>query len=90
MRSARIAAARDRRAVGSMHHHRLHAAVDPPVHQLARPVRAYESALQSRWPAQPVSVVQNVSGDGAAEPHHLADHAGDRAGSLDDDEQCEP
>ena len=39
--------------------------------------------------AQPISVVQNASGDhldGAAEPHHLADDSGDRAGSLDDDE----
>ena len=41
--------------------------------------------------AQPVSVVQNLSGDvldGVAEPHYLTDDAGDRAGSLDDDEQC--
>jgi hypothetical protein len=37
-----------------------------------------------------VSIVQNVSGnllDGGAEPHHLTGDAGDRAGSLDDDEQ---
>ena len=40
--------------------------------------------------AEPVSIVQNVTGDlldGAAEPHHLTGDAGDRAGSLDDDEQ---
>ena len=39
---------------------------------------------------QPVSIVKNVSDDlldGGAEPHHLTDDAGDRAGSLDDDEQ---
>eukprot|EP00966_Prymnesium_polylepis_P088736 2053518-Prymnesium_polylepis.2 len=39
--------------------------------------------------AKPVSIVQNASGDlldGEAEPHHLNDNAGDRAGSLDDDE----
>ena len=38
---------------------------------------------------QPVSIVQNVSGDlldGGAELHHLSGDAGDRAGSLDDDE----
>ena len=38
-----------------------------------------------------MSVVQNLSGDvldGVAEPHYLTDDAGDRAGSLDDDEQC--
>jgi hypothetical protein len=37
-----------------------------------------------------VSIVKNVSDDlldGGAEPHHLTDDAGDRAGSLDDDEQ---
>eukprot|EP00966_Prymnesium_polylepis_P285735 6600481-Prymnesium_polylepis.1 len=35
--------------------------------------------------------MKNVSGDlldGGAELHHLTDDAGDRAGSLDDDEQC--
>ena len=40
---------------------------------------------------QPVSIVTNVSDDlldGGAELHHLTDDAGDRAGSLDDDEQC--
>ena len=40
---------------------------------------------------QPVSVVQNTSGDlldGGAEPHYLTGDAGDRAGSLDDDVQC--
>eukprot|EP00966_Prymnesium_polylepis_P237959 5503510-Prymnesium_polylepis.1 len=39
---------------------------------------------------KPVSIVQNISGDlldGGAEPHHVADAAGDRPGSLDDDEQ---
>ena len=39
--------------------------------------------------AEPVSIVQNITGDlldGAAEPHHLTGDAGDRAGSLDDDE----
>ena len=39
--------------------------------------------------AEPVSIVQNVTGDlldGAAEPHHLTGDAGDRAGSLDDDD----
>ena len=41
--------------------------------------------------AEPVSVVQNTSGDlldGGAELHHLSGDAGDRAGSLDDDVQC--
>ena len=40
---------------------------------------------------QPVSVVQNTSGDlldGGAELHYATDDAGDRAGALDDDEQC--
>ena len=40
---------------------------------------------------QPVSIVQNTSGDlldGAAEPHYATGDAGDRAGTLDDDEQC--
>jgi hypothetical protein len=39
---------------------------------------------------QPVSIVQNISGDlldGGAELHHLIGDADDRAGSLDDDEQ---
>eukprot|EP00966_Prymnesium_polylepis_P225712 5221053-Prymnesium_polylepis.2 len=48
------------------------------------------AALKPVASAQPVSVVQNVSDDlldGAAVPHHLADDAGDWAGSLDDDEQ---
>eukprot|EP00966_Prymnesium_polylepis_P268358 6199940-Prymnesium_polylepis.1 len=43
--------------------------------------------------AKPVSIVKNISGnllDGGAEPHDLTltDDAGDRAGCLDDDEQC--
>ena len=40
---------------------------------------------------QPVNIVQNISGnllDGGAKPHDLTGDAGDRAGSLDDDEQC--
>eukprot|EP00966_Prymnesium_polylepis_P143600 3314928-Prymnesium_polylepis.1 len=40
--------------------------------------------------AEPVSIVQNVSGDlldGGSEPHYLSGDAGDRAGSLDDDDQ---
>ena len=40
--------------------------------------------------AEPVSMMQNLSGDlldGGAELHHLSGDAGDRAGSLDDDEQ---
>ena len=39
---------------------------------------------------KPVSIVQNLSGDlidGGAEPHYDTDDVGDRAGSLDDDEQ---
>eukprot|EP00966_Prymnesium_polylepis_P198461 4599140-Prymnesium_polylepis.1 len=35
--------------------------------------------------------MQNVTDDlldGGAEPHDLTDDAGDRVGSLDDDEQC--
>jgi hypothetical protein len=39
---------------------------------------------------QPASIVKNVSGDlldGGAEPHHVTGDAGDRAGSLDDDDQ---
>eukprot|EP00966_Prymnesium_polylepis_P037516 870903-Prymnesium_polylepis.1 len=39
---------------------------------------------------QPVSIVQNISGDlldGGAELHHLIGDVDDRAGSLDDDEQ---
>eukprot|EP00966_Prymnesium_polylepis_P311173 7189134-Prymnesium_polylepis.1 len=40
---------------------------------------------------QPVSIVQNISGDlldGEAEPHHLTDAAARRpGGSLDDDEK---
>ena len=39
--------------------------------------------------AEPVSMMQNLSGDlldGGAELHHLSGDAGDRAGSLDDDE----
>ena len=41
--------------------------------------------------AEPVSMMQNLSGDlldGGAELHHLNGDAGDRAGSLDDDVQC--
>eukprot|EP00966_Prymnesium_polylepis_P233831 5408734-Prymnesium_polylepis.1 len=85
---------RGRRAVGGMHDHRLHAADRSPVVRAAQPVRAYDPALQSRWPAprpKPVrSMMQNISGnllDGGAEPHDLTGDAGDRAGSLDDDEQ---
>eukprot|EP00966_Prymnesium_polylepis_P152869 3531190-Prymnesium_polylepis.1 len=40
--------------------------------------------------AKSVSIVQNISGDlldGGAEAHHFTDDAGDRASSLDDDEQ---
>ena len=48
------------------------------------------SAAEPEAGGQPVSIVKNVSDDlldGGAEPHHLTDDAGDRAGSLDDDEQ---
>ena len=48
------------------------------------------SAAEPVAGGQPVSIVKNVSDDlldGGAEPHHLTDDAGDRAGSLDDDEQ---
>ena len=41
--------------------------------------------------AEPVSMMQNLSGDlldGGAELNHLNGDAGDRAGSLDDDVQC--
>ena len=40
--------------------------------------------------AKPVNIMQNVADDlldGGVEPHHLTGDAGDRAGSLDDDEQ---
>ena len=48
------------------------------------------SAAEPVAGGQPVSIVKNVSDDlldGGAEPHHLTDDAGDRAGSLVDDEQ---
>ena len=41
--------------------------------------------------AEPVSMMQNIANDlldGAAEPHYATGDAGDRAGSLDDDERC--
>ena len=41
--------------------------------------------------AEPVSIEQNIADDlldGAAEPHYTTGDAGDRAGSLDDDEHC--
>eukprot|EP00966_Prymnesium_polylepis_P302199 6982260-Prymnesium_polylepis.1 len=40
---------------------------------------------------QPVIIMQNVSDDlldGGAESYHVTGDAGDRASSLDDDEQC--
>eukprot|EP00966_Prymnesium_polylepis_P047338 1095974-Prymnesium_polylepis.1 len=42
---------RGRRAVGSMEIAHLHAADRSAVIRAAHPVRAYDPALQSRWPA---------------------------------------
>eukprot|EP00966_Prymnesium_polylepis_P267279 6174442-Prymnesium_polylepis.1 len=87
MRSARNAAA----GAASC---RSHADRPPPcgrpglVVRAARPVRSYESALQKPLAGgQPANVVKKLSRglvDGGEEPHHVADDAGDRAGSLDD------
>ena len=91
MRSARKAAARppssDRR--GDQWSHAL---IDSPLAWASRPVRLLQAALREPVAsAKPVIVVKmNLSRglvDGGAEPHHVADDAGDRAGSLDDDEQ---
>eukprot|EP00966_Prymnesium_polylepis_P158400 3661559-Prymnesium_polylepis.1 len=63
-----------------------------PVVWAARQVRLLPMALHAEPVAggQPVNIVQNISGDlldGGADSHHVADDAGDRAGSLNDDEQ---
>eukprot|EP00966_Prymnesium_polylepis_P083029 1923315-Prymnesium_polylepis.2 len=88
MRSARKAAARppssDRRGdQWSPCRYRLAARLGPE--------RLLQAALREPVAGgKPMSVVKNLSRglvDGGAEPHDVTDDAGDRAGSLDDDEQ---
>ena len=67
--------------------------IDSPLVWAAHPVRLFQAALQKPVAGgQPTNIVKNVSRgrvDGGAVPYHLADDAGDRDGSLDDDEQRE-
>eukprot|EP00966_Prymnesium_polylepis_P032893 765321-Prymnesium_polylepis.1 len=63
-----------------------------PLVRAAHPLRLPQpgGAAEPVAGGTPVSIVQNISGDlldGGAEPYHDADDAGDRVGSLDDDEQ---
>ena len=70
----------------------LHADIDSPRVWAAHPVRLLQAALREPVAGgKPVNIVQNIADDlldGRAEPHDLTDDAGDRAGSLDDDEHC--
>ena len=72
----------------------LHAIFDSPLVQArgCSPIAKNRGgAAEPVAGARPVSMMQNVTDDlldGGAEPHDLTDDAGDRVGSLDDDEQC--
>eukprot|EP00966_Prymnesium_polylepis_P005089 117264-Prymnesium_polylepis.1 len=61
-----------------------------PLVWAAHPPRSYRRRRGPVAGGKPVSIMQKVSDDlldGGAELHHLIGDAGDRAGSLDDDEQ---
>jgi hypothetical protein len=71
----------------------LHATHRSLLVRAAQPESDFTAASAAELVAggKPVSMMQNISDDlldGGAELHYATGDAGDRAGTLDDDEQC--